>query len=244
MKSRKFGLLLAVLLVLTIVLAGCGKDTDVSGKVAPAQKQTEAQAAEPETQAAEPEENPLSLGRLDGGVYTNTYAGFGCELDASWTFYSAEELQELPGAVKEAMSGSELGDALESYDQITDMMAECVDDLTTINVLYQKLSVQERIAYALLSEEEVIDGILEQVDAMAEAYAQAGINVVSMEKVSVTFLGEPRFALKTTATVQDVDYYILQLYDFTRGEYSVTTTFSSYLEDKTESLLELFYKVA
>lgn len=251
MKHGKYGLILAVLLAAAIALAGCGKDTDVSGKVEPVQNPTQAlpsgtvqQSTEaPETKAPEQEENPLSLGRLEGGVYTNTYAGFGCELDSSWTFYSAEELQEIPSAVKDAVSGSELGDALEGYDQITDMMAECVDDLTSMNVLYQKLSMQERIAYALLSEEELIDTILEQYDAMVEAYAQAGIDVESMEKVNVIFLGEPRVALKTAATVQGVGYYILQLYNFNLGEYSVTTTLSSYVEDNTESLLDLFYKV-
>lgn len=227
---------MAVLLAAVMVLAGCGKK-DISGTVTPAETKAT------ETESTEQEENPLSLGRLEGGVYTNTYAGFGCTMDSSWTFYSAEELQDLPGTVKDALSGSELGDALADYDQITDMMAECVDDLTTINVLYQKLSMQERIAYALLSEEEVLDTTLEEYDLLVEAYAQAGIDVTSMEKVSVTFLGEPHTALKTTATTQGVDYYVLQVFDYQLGEYSVATTFSSYVEDKTESLLDLFYKV-
>lgn len=255
MKNRKFGFLLAVLLVAAMVLAGCGKDTNVSGKVEPTQKRMEnlpsgtvqqskeTQATEPETQATEPEENPLSLGRMEGGVYTNTYVGYGCELDSTWTFYSAQELQELPASTKEAIEGTELGDALKDYEQITDMMAECVNDMTSINVLYQKLSMQERIAYALLSEEEILDAVLEQSEMMKEAYAQAGIEDASMEKVTVTFLGEPRAAIRTTAKIQGADYFILQIYDFNLGEYSVTTTFASFVEDKTESLLELFYKV-
>lgn len=237
MRHKKYSWLLAVLLMLSMVLAGCGKAADISGQVTPAATE------EVPTEEAPVADNPLSLGRLEGGIYTNAYAGFGCELDASWTFYSAEELQDLPDAVKETLSGSDLGDTLASYEQITDMMAECPDEMITMNVLYQKLSGQERLAYALLSEEDCIDMVLEETDSLTEAYAQASINVISIEKIQVTFLGEPHFALKTTATIEGLDYYILQIYDYHLGAYSVITTFSSFIEDKTESMLDLFYKI-
>lgn len=139
MKHGKCSWLLAVLLATALVLAGCGNKAHIGGSVtpiesttgtettetkAPGTDPTETTATEPdptETEATEPEaptefegteqdEHPLSLGRLEGGIYTNTYAGFGCELDSSWTFYSAEELQDIPSSVKDAISGSELGD--------------------------------------------------------------------------------------------------------------------------------------
>ena len=139
MKHGKCSWLLAVLLATALVLAGCGNKAHIGDSVtpiesttgteatetkAPGTDPTETTATEPdptETEATEPEapaefegteqdEHPLSLGRLEGGIYTNTYAGFGCELDSSWTFYSAEELQDIPSSVKDAISGSELGD--------------------------------------------------------------------------------------------------------------------------------------
>ena len=110
-----------------------------------------------------------------------------------------------------------------------------------MNVLYQKLSIQERLAYAALNEDQVVDATLEQSDAMVAAYAQAGIAVSAMKKVKVTFLGEERTAIHTTATIQDVPYYVLQFFDFDLGGYAVTTTVASYVEDRTADLAALFY---
>lgn len=258
--KKNLNVLITLMLVLCTVLAGCGSDAeDVGGTVVSNEsiaatvpggtvaQETTAPAAETTAPAEETtapvEEKIASLGRMEGGTYINEYVGFGCDLDANWTFYSAEELQELPSNVAELMAGTELGDAASQMQQITDMMAENVNDLTTMNVLYQKLSMQERIAYAALDEEAILDATLAQSDMLIEAYTQAGIEVESIEKVTVTFLGEERLALKTVAQTQGVGYYILQLFDFHLGQYSVTTTFSSYVEDKTESMLELFYKV-
>ena len=229
MKNRKFLALMALVLVFSL-LAGCGTDKeDVSGSIT-------------STTAPVPEKN-LSLGVVEGGTYTNTYAGIGCTLDSSWVIYPAEQLQELPATVRDMMEGSELAEAMADVEQFTDMFAENADSLINMNVLLQKQSMQERIAFAMLTEEQVVDGLLEQLDTLTEAYAQAGINVKSMEKVVVTFLGEERYAAKTTAESQGVPVYMLQLFDYTLGEYSVTITMTSFLEDNTGSALELFYKL-
>ena len=81
--------LLAALLALAMVtaLAGCsgkapsGTITQLNPTEAPAETPTEA-----------PTEATVSLGRMTGGVYENTYAGFACTLDESWTYYTAAEL--------------------------------------------------------------------------------------------------------------------------------------------------------
>lgn len=229
---KKRTVLLVCILTLALLLAGCGgEEKDVAGNVAPL-----------ETTAPAVEDKPLSLGRLDGGVYTNEYVGFGCDLDENWQFYSAEELQELPEIVQDALEGSAIAeDGMPA--QITDMMAENVNDLTSINVLYTKLSMQERIAYAMMTEETIIDLTLEQKDDMIAAYAQMGIETFSIEKDTVTFLGEERCVLRTEAAIEGVPYYTLQLFDFKLGQYYVTTTLASYLEDNTDSLLELWHTV-
>lgn len=249
--KKNLSLTLALLLALCLFLTACGGgDADVSGNVTPNQ---DASAAVPtgevaqEQEATEPvavaPENELSLGRMEGGIYTNTYAGFACKLDSNWTFLSAKELEQIPSTVSDLVSGTELGDALADVQQFTDMMAENVNDLTNMNVLYQKLSMQERLAYAVLSEEQIIDATLDQSGMMIEAYAQAGISVTSMKKISVNFAGKERFAIHTTATIQDIPYYMLQFFDFHLGEYGITTTLASYVEDNTVNLLELFSAV-
>lgn len=250
--KKKLCLILALLLALGLLLTACGGDADVTGQVTPQQdapatapggnvEPTEsAETAPPEPTAAE---NELSLGRMEGGVYTNSYVGFACNLDSNWTFLSAVELEQIPADVSDLISGSELGDALENVSQFTDMMAENVNDLTTMNVLYQKLDMPTRLAYMALSEEEIIDASLDQMDMLIAAYEQAGFTVDSIEKVTVTFLGEERTALHSSMVFQGVPYYTLQFFDYHLGEYSVVTTLASYVEDQTASLMELFYSL-
>jgi len=269
MVNRKNALICALIVLSLVLLGGCsGDDSDkISGTVEPnTQEQEIAQeaskpentsrdsettgetgkAAEKETggsKTEEPEENPLSLGRLEGGVYTNTYLGIVCELDSDWTYYSAEELQELPSATETMLEGSDLGELMAEYTQIMDMQAENVEDLTLINVVYTKLGVQDRILYLTMDDEQVVDSILAQSDMLIESYAQAGMSVQEMKKVAVPFLGEDRFAVWTSAEVQGVMYYILQISDYDVGEYGATITLGSYIEDRTGQLLELFYSL-
>ena len=51
-------------------------------------------------------------------------------------------------------------------------------------------------------------------DTMIEAYAQAGMEVESIEKVTVNFLGQDRVALRTVSSVNGVAQYLLQVFDF------------------------------
>lgn len=237
--------LICLLSVLALLLCGCGgkesPEAPVSGQKEPAET---TQPAPAETEPTVPDGRPVSLGRIEGNEYINEYVGYGCKLSDDWMFYSAQELQELPGNIAELLEGTEVGDTMEQYTQISDMVAENVTDLLTMNVQYTKLGMKERIAYALLTEEQILEQVLSQKDSMISSYAQAGIDVSAMEMVKVTFLGEERSALHTTATIENVSYYILQVFDYNLGQYSVVTTFGSYIEDNTRSMLELFYPVA
>ena len=103
--------------------------------------------------------------------------------------------------------------------------------------LYTEIPVK----YAL-TEDQIADETMKQKDMLFESYAAAGINASSMEKMTVTFLGEERAALHTSATVQGVPYYILQFFDFDLGSYTVTTTLASYQELQRD-LLYAFRKL-
>lgn len=241
--------LFCVLALLALLLAGCGSGEDVSGTVTPPEAEvtdnTKApeDAEQPTADPGEGEETPLTLGEYEGGVYTNRYLGLGCTLDSDWVFYSAEELQEIPGDVASAMDGTDLGSLMEDYQQLMDMRADNAQDLAMINVLYTKLPLQERLAYLAMSEEELIDSVLAQSELMIEAYTQSGITVNEFKKVSVTFLGEQHWATWMDAAVEEIPYYVLQIYDYTAGQYGATITLGSYVEDNTGALLELFYEV-
>lgn len=261
--NRKRMILPALMLAMTLMICGCAKDEPpVSGQIEPNPTQSSevvtttalatvpTQAATEETVPPETTEVPEStdqesaaLGRLEGGTYTNSYAGYGCQLDESWVYYSAEELQTLPDNVEELLADSELAEDMAQMSQIMDMQAENADELATINVLYSKLGLQERLAYMVLTEEQVIDSVLEQKDMLVQSYTQMGMEVSSLEKVQVEFLGQEHWAMKTQAMTQGVPYYTLQIMDYAAGQYGVTLTVSSFVEDKTQQLLDLFYAV-
>lgn len=239
----------AILFAMVLGCTACGEKENISGQITGLENEADSVIPEAgtidaadtdDTTAEEETERQLSLGRIQGGVYTNEYVGMACELDSSWEFYSAEELQDMSD-IQDAYEGTEIGDAMQHMEQIMDMQAENVDELTSMNVVYQKLNLQQRLAYASLGEEAIIDETLAQKDVLIESYIQAGIMVEEMTKKTVTFMGEERVVLWTKSKVNDVDYYTLQIFNYDLGEYSVTTTLASFVEDKTEDLLQLFY---
>lgn len=241
MKKRSLILVIA-LVIFSLMLAACGSNEPAPSKLDELKDKPESNLGNvtPVETEAPSEDKTVTLGRMVGGVYTNSYAGFGVELDTNWTFYTAEELQEIPENLDEALAEI---DGASAIPQIMDMQAENVNDLTSMNVLYQQLNMQQRLVFAALSDEDVVVETLKTQDQIIDAYAATGIAVESMEKVTVTFLGEERYAVKTVASIDDVPYYILQLMDYDLGQYSVTLTLGSFMEDNTESLLDLFYPV-
>lgn len=242
MKMKKLASILLASAMLLAALTGCS-NTDIHGDVTPSESTGGSGDIGGEVTPTETtgKDNPLSLGRMEGGTYTNKYIGIACKLDENWTFSSADELQELPDEVGDMFEGSQLGEAMKDMEQIMDMKAESVQELATMNILYQKLSMTQRLAYATMTEDQIIDTVLAQKDLLEEAFNTAGITVKSMEKKTVTFLGEERIAVYTVAETQGIAYYILQLHNYQLGQYSATITVASYLEDKTSDLLDLFY---
>ena len=113
--KRYISMLLAALMVWTI--AGCGSKAaqadqpDTAGTVQPGAAESDAagqvQAGTEDTDGAQ--------GSVNGGVYTNEFAGIGCRLDEGWVFYTAEQMAELNGALADGtdnadVNGDERGD--------------------------------------------------------------------------------------------------------------------------------------
>lgn len=217
------------LLVLGLLLCGCVK--------APVPE------TEGLTETAAPTEAPkeFSLGVIENNVYTNAYVNWGCDFGQGWSFAGAEALQQLPEDVRSLIDGSEMSAVLEDYPQIFDLAAENREAYLAVNVVCTAISEAEQALYAGLTEEQTLDAVLENRDRILESYAQAGMEVESMEKVQATFLGEPHFAIRTAARSGIVPVYMLQVMDYSRGSYGVTLTATSYLEDNTQDILDLFY---
>lgn len=221
----------AVMLALTLLLTACGSSTPQTGTTttpAPTEKAVD-----------------ISLGHIEGSVYENAFTGYGCALDDAWTLYSAEELQDVSDLTQEALKDAELLEENEKYHYFVDMMAQNEADLTVMNVGYSYISLKERLASVLTSEEQLVDNTLAQADTMTSAYAESGITLNSMEKVKVNFLGGERWAIHSDTDIDGIPYYVLQIFDMKPGaSYYVTLTLGSYVEDNTESLLDLFYPVS
>ena len=214
-------------LIMVLALCGCSKGGDApSGGTGEASGNQEAETRE------------VTLGELRDGVYYNAYAGFTITLDENWKPCTAEQLQDISNLTQEALQDSAMGEQLAEYEQITDMMAECYNDRTSLNVRYTRLDMMERAAYALLSEEQLV---MDQIELLTQTYADEGTVVESMEKKQVTFLGEEHFAVYTVASIEGTPYYTLQLFRYNLGgPYYVTLTLGSFVEDKTAELLDLF----
>lgn len=252
--------MISLVMVLALLLAGCGS---TSGKPAeqatdatsapteevttPADEATEAATEEATEAATEPEETAaesnVSLGEWDGYTYTNHYTGYGCTLDEGWDIYSAEDLQEVSGDVSDILSGTDLDSVVDAYPQILDMMAEHGENLYTLNVNYTGLNMVNRLKYSLMSEEDVADELMDSKDFLIQTYQQAGMDVESIEKVTVSFLGEEHFAVRMNGTISGVNFYMVQILNYDLGAYGVVLTIMTYVEDNTNAILDLFYAV-
>lgn len=188
-------------------------------------------------------DSPVTLGSFENGTYTNTYAGFQCDFGDDWEVATAEELQDLPDTIQEIFADTEYSDAASIYTQIADMNATNATSAASINVLYTKLDTTTLLRHLIFSEEELLDDLLDQRDLFISSYAKMGIETEAIEKVTVDFLGEKRFAIRATSTWADVPYFSLQIPLYKVGHYGVTITFSSFYEDITGSLAGLFYPV-
>ncbi len=252
LSMKRMRTMLIITLALMLLLNGCaafgstagsedsGKET---GMLQESDKGTTAPQETTEPEETTPPEKEISLGKWEGTTYTNRYIGGGFELDSAWSIRTAEELQAITGAVKDVYSETEFDALFESAQQVMDMQVENTAELVSMNLLYEKLTPAQKLSFLFATEEKLVDATLATKDSMIAAYEQAGIMDAQMEKVTVTFMGEQRTAIRTTAKISGVDYYILQFFDYNNGDYYTCLSLASYVTDKTTELMDLWFKV-
>ena len=135
--------LFAMLMALTILMtmAACGQQTtdEAGGTVDPgavADQGTSGQVDMPADDAGTPE-----LGSVNGGTYTNEFAGIGCTLDETWTFYTEAQIAEINGFLTEGTSDEEMRQLMEENQSVYDMYASSTDGLMTMNVVFQNMGL-------------------------------------------------------------------------------------------------------
>lgn len=199
----------------------------------------------PESTAAPAEPIPVILGTLENGTYENEYLGFGAQFPAGWQVDTAENLQDFSESVKEKFKDSddkELGMALAEYPQIMDMKAINPETGDSVNVMYTELSETERVTFLSMDEDQILDSVLDQKNAIMSTYAKAGMTTESMEKVTITFLGQQRQAIRTVCKMKEDSIYMYQIFDYTLGgQHGVVTTFSGVNDETLKESIALFY---
>ena len=216
--------LFAMLMALTILMtmAACGQQTtdEAGGTVDPgavADRDTSGQVDMPADDAGTPE-----LGSVNGGTYTNEFAGIGCTLDETWTFYTEAQIAEINGFLTEGTSDEEMRQLMEENQSVYDMYASSTDGLMTMNVVFQNMGL---LFGTTMSAQDYVELSAEQ---LPDAMGTYGFEDVTASVTTAEFAGAECPAIAITATVQD-------------GNYIYCVTLCSYTEDVTAQMAALFY---
>ena len=229
--------LFAMLMALTILMtmAACGQQTtdDAGGTVDPGAVEdqgTSGQVDMPADDAGTPE-----LGSVNGGTYTNEFAGIGCRLDEGWVFYTAEQMAELNGALADGTDNADVKAVLADDPSIFDMYAVSTDGLMVMNVVIQNLGL---VSGAVVSPQEYAEIASAEVADTLTAY---GYENVTAQTTAADFAGtESCPAVAVTAERDGTALYEQMIYLKT-GNYVYCVTLCSFKEDVTAEMAKLFY---
>lgn len=231
---KKTAAMLMAIWMLALMLTACGQQApeQTGGSVEPGAAQD--QSVTGQVDASQPDEEELEMGSVNGGTYTNAFAGIGCALDETWVFYTKEQIAELNGFLTDGTSDEDMKKLMENSQSVQDMYASSTDGLITINVVFQNMGL---LLGTTMSAQEYAELHVTQIpDAMA-AY---GFEDVAASVTTAELAGEERPAIALTATIQDIPVYEL-IVCLRQGNYIYCVTLCSYTEDVTAQMAELFY---
>lgn len=160
-----------------------------------------------------------SPGQYRSGVYTSRYAGIACNLGEAWN------CQTTPVNTRQA---------------VCDLQADSETGLTSVNIIFQRQSPLQQLICAATPPDRLVAQLLSRKDTLQEAYRRFGYENISIRADRVCFLGQDRAAIRTQASIGDMQMYTVQIIDCTLGAYDMVLTVTSLLEDCTQELLALF----
>lgn len=219
--------LIAFLLAAALVmgLTACGST--------PADESTEPQSVTIVIPTEYISEDAALLGIYEYGTYTNEYADLRCRMDDTWAMYTAEELSQLQSIVGEILDESGARQVLESSGSVTVCCGYSTDGLQNYNINVQNIGL---LYGTLLNGESYVDMTIPQ---MEELLPSMGYQNLTLQKVTVPFLGGSYTALAIEAIIEEIPIYQLQV-GYTVGSNLIILTASSYLENTTEDILAMF----
>jgi len=231
---KKTAAMLMAIWMLALMLTACGQQApeQTGGSVKPGAAQDQSVAGQ--VDASQPDEEELEMGSVNGGTYTNAFAGIGCTLDETWVFYTKEQIAELNGFLTDGTSDEDMKKMMENSQSVQDMYASSTDGLMTINVVFQNMGL---LLGTTMSAQEYAELHVTQIPDAMEAY---GFEDVAASVTTAELAGEERPAIALTATIQDIPVYEL-IVCLRQGNYIYCVTLCSYTEDVTAQMAELFY---
>jgi len=253
---RTICLLLAVVMVLSLTLAGCAeKESD-----APASKPS---ATQPDAQIPDGDDIPEQGGELPDVSEPPGYDPEGPEPTlppvSSEIPEPDEDIdEEYRGGVHEKsyqngyigiaceldddwqIYSDQLGAASTGHTQFYDMRAENMKNSSSMHITLSNLTRLEQSAYQNASDEEVVDIALMGSSVHIEGYNQAGITVKSMEKGQFTFLGEEQWCVYTVGDMLGANYHIVQIFAYDIGPVGATITVAGFSRQTVQEILSLF----
>ena len=219
-------LALALTLIMLFALSACGNE-DVRGNITP----------NPDTNSSENKddnttEESFSLGKTNGGTYTNDYLGLTCTLPSGWEFYSEEQILALNNLTAEA-AGDEIAEAINSANVIQDMYAMNSAEGCNITMALEK-GTPLQVAAANL--EEVTKS---QISVLKSSYEGMGYTNVDIAYQKIMIDGKQYDGLRLNVTIQNLNFYGY-IFSFKKGSYIASVAFGSLGADKTSEIATYF----
>lgn len=234
MKNYKSLICILLAIAMIFALSACGSDDKASGELDKSDVAEPSGTTDVSTDADIDEE--FDIGTVSGGKYENKFFGFGCDLDSSWTYASEEELVSMLDTTTDQFTDENYREQLKNADMFYDMMVQSGDGYANVNVVVQNIGVMYG---ALYSEEEIAKANAEE---LPDQVASAGMEVQSCELTTVQFAGAERNAVSIHSIYEGYDLYQLAVI-VKNGSYVGVVTITSFMEDITSNIAELFYAV-
>ncbi len=236
--KRYLSLLLAVMLLWCV--SACGSktsDTDAAaGTVQPGVTENDAAGqVQTGTDGEAATQDEFAPGSVSGGVYTNEFAGIGCKLDDSWSFYTAQQIDELNGMLADGAQSESVKTMLSENRSTFDMYAVSTDGLMTMSVAFQNLGL---LSGATVSAQEYVELASAELSSTLQAY---GYEDVSVQVTTADFVGKTACPAVTVAAQRSGTKMYERLICLKTGNYVYCVTLCSFTEDVTEEMAALFY---
>ncbi len=257
---QKFIALLLVLCLMLTMLVACGKEDVDPTTETPTESTTEPTTEEPTTEeptteeptteeptteeptteeptTEEPTTEEISLlGTLNGNVYENPVAGFGCSLDESWHIYNEAEMATIMGLATNMYNDESIKAAIENSGTAMVFYAMQNAGMPNININVEDMGA----AASLVTIDQYVDAILITLE---QSLGSAGLTNVTTEKVTVNFAGEEVPAIAVVAEMIGVQIHEL-LVPMIRDTYMFNTAICCATAEECLDTLSLFYPVA